>query len=114
PRRALPIRYGLFLRYPMSAQPPHQPTSRLMLRAGTSFRLLTAAACVVLAGCATQGTQQIAGLDADENTFSIGDRSVRNQYLSNVSSDPLGAYLAAAEKMNRPYQQPRELASAAL
>ncbi len=68
----------------------------------------------MLAGCATQGTQQIAGLDADENTFSIGDRSVRNQYLSNVSSDPLGAYLAAAEKMNRPYQQPRELASAAL
>ena len=113
PRRAFPIRYGLFLWYPMSAQPPHHKKSRLSLRAGASIRLLTAAACVVLTGCATQGSQQIAGLDADSNSFLVGDRSVRNQYLSNVSSDPLGAYLAAAEKMNRP-QQPPELASTAL
>lgn len=98
----------------MSAQPPHYKSSRPTQRAGASFRLLTAAASVILAGCATQGTEQTAGLDGNEDRFLVVDRSVRSQYLSNVSSDPLGAYLAAAEKMNRPSQQPRELASAAL
>ena len=76
--------------------------------------MLTVAACVVLAGCATQGTQQMAGLDTGEDSFLLADRSVRNQYLNNVSSDPLGAYLAATEKMNRPSQQARGLASTAL
>lgn len=66
-----------------------------------------------MAGCATQGTQQTAGLE-EESTFLVGDRNLRNQYLGNVSSDPLGAYLAAAGKVNRPPQQPRGLATTAL
>lgn len=69
-------------------------------------------ACAVLVGCATQGNQQIAGLSETEPSFLVGDRSVRKQYLANVSADPLGAYLAAADQVSRPHSN--GLASTAL
>lgn len=96
----------------MSAQPPH-PDS--LQAAGTTnfFRVLLAAACLVLAGCATQNdTQQLAGPGTGEPSFLVNDRASRSHYLNHVSSDPLGAYLAATEKINRP--QAHGLASTAL
>ena len=42
------------------------------------------------------------------------DRNLRSQYLANVRSDPLGAYLAAQDKVSRPATPPRNLASTAL
>lgn len=97
----------------MSALPPHHRKACLLPSFGTSFRLLTAAACLVLAGCATQnGPQQLADSHASEDFPLVGDRSLRNQYLANVSSDPLGAYLSAAEQVSRPHV--RGLASTAL
>lgn len=44
----------------------------------------------------------------------IGDRSHRDQYLADVRSDPLGAYLSASDKMSRPQGHTRGLASTAL
>jgi len=97
----------------MSAQPPHHQKANAPSLFGTPFRLLTAAACLVLAGCATQSDpQQVAGLSDTEASFLVGDRSVRSQYLANVSSDPLGAYLAAADQVSRPHT--RGLATTAL
>lgn len=54
----------------------------------------------------------MAGAGDPEPFTLVGDRSVRNQYLANVSSDPLGAYLAASEQVSRPHS--RGLASTAL
>lgn len=93
----------------MSAQPPHCQKAYLSSFLPTALRLLTAAGCLVLAGCATQGPEQLAG---GEPFTLVGDRSVRNQYLANVSSDPLGAYLSATEQVSRPHS--RGLASTAL
>lgn len=77
------------------------------------MRLLSATACLVLVGCATHGSsQQIAGLDEAEPSFLVSDRSLRSQYLANVSSDPLGAYLSATDQVSRPHT--RGLASTAL
>lgn len=71
---------------------------------------MVAAACVVLAGCATQESYQLAGPDS----LRMVDRDLRSQYLANVRSDPLGAYLAAQDKVSRPAAPPRNLASTAL
>ena len=104
----------------MSAQPPHDWNADLLKLAGLRrLRLLTAAACVVLAGCATQESYQLAGPADTDPLTSVGDRSLRSQYLANVRSDPLGAYLAAQQQVSRPqgtssHAQPRGLASTAL
>ncbi len=95
----------------MSAQPPH-PELHLPT-AANRLRILAAVACLALAGCATQNEpQQLSGPGVDDPSFLVSNRSVRSQYLGHVSSDPLGAYLAASEKVNRP--QARGLASTAL
>ncbi|NYT23046.1 C40 family peptidase [Alcaligenaceae bacterium] len=99
----------------MSAQPPHDWNADLPKLAGLRhLRLLTAAACVVLAGCATQESYQLAGPADTDPLTSVGDRSLRSQYLANVRSDPLGAYLAAHDRVSRPSTPPRSLASTAL
>lgn len=96
----------------MSAQPTHRESDLTSLL-GKRCRLLFAVACLALAGCATQNSsQQAAGLETDDPSFLVSDRAVRSQYLNHVSSDPLGAYLAASEKVNRP--QANGLASTAL
>ena len=98
----------------MSAQPPHHRKAFLPFISGTPFRLLAATACLVLAGCATQGeAQRYAADSSDINDFPlVGDRSLRQQYLASVSSDPLGAYLASNDLVNRPHT--RGLATTAL
>ena len=97
----------------MSAQPPHHQKASIPSFFVPSLRLLTATACLVLVGCATQGdSQQMADLNEGENSFLVGDRSLRSQYLAHVSSDPLGAYLAAADQVSRPHT--RGLATTAL
>jgi len=68
---------------------------------------------MVLAGCATQNENYSLG-GPDSPALLVGDRSQRDQYLANVRSDPLGAYLSAQEKVSRPHTQPRGLASTAL
>lgn len=97
----------------MSSQPPHNRNSWFrsasLLR---HFRLLSVASCVILAGCATQNESY--SLADPESSLLIGDRSHRDQYLANVRSDPLGAYLSAHDKVSRPHTQPRALASTAL
>lgn len=102
----------------MSAQPPHSQEAQFQFLKGLRhFRLLTVATCMVLAGCATQN--QHAQLSSDGDTedalsFLIAERTQRDQYLSNVRSDPLGAYLAAQDRVSRPHTQPANLASTAL
>ena len=94
-------RYGSFLWYPMSAQPPHYWKTCLLPLLRRSH-VLTAVACLALAGCATQGNDtQLSGSDGVEPLSLIGDRSTRDRYLSNVRSDPLGAYLASQDRVNR-------------
>jgi len=96
----------------MSAQPPHHQKASLF---NTPLRLFAAAGCLVLAGCATQSDPQRLSLSdtAAEAEFPlVGDRHLRSQYLTKVSSDPLGAYLAANDLVNRP--QTTGLASTAL
>lgn len=99
---AYPTRYGLFLWYPMSAQPPHHQKASFH---NTSLRLFAAIGCLVLAGCATQSDPQRLALTAPSETEFplVGDRHLRSQYLNKVSSDPLGAYLAANDLVNRPH-----------
>ncbi len=99
----------------MSSQPPHRWESRIRHTAEKyRLRSLAVAACLVLAGCATQGEpDKTAGL-TDETLMLIGDRSHRDQYLAGVRSDPLGAYLSASDKVSRPQTHPRGLATTAL
>ena len=95
----------------MSAQPPHHRKASLPSASFKPFRLLAATACLVLAGCATQGVSQQALNEYEgEGSFLVGKRSVRSQYLASVSADPLGAYLRADEQDT----QERNLASTAL
>ncbi|NLC35759.1 MAG: C40 family peptidase [Alcaligenaceae bacterium] len=95
----------------MSAQPPHHRKACLPPAFSLPLRLLTATACLVLAGCATQGgAQQAANQHEGEGSFLVDKRSVRNQYLANVSADPLGAYLSAGDQDT----EARNLASTAL
>ena len=98
----------------MSAQPPHYWKAWFRRAIGTPFRLLTAATCVVLAGCATQGDPSYRLADSEEvdPLMLVGNRSARNHYLANVRSDPLGAYLSAQDQVSRPHS--RGLASTAL
>src|SRR5690606_8319337 len=101
----------------MSALPPHNWKARLHhLVHQRSLRLLSVVTCVVLAGCATQNeSYQFAGPGGIDNPSSllVGSRTHRDQYLANVRSDPLGAYLSANDLVSRPHVQPRGLASAA-
>lgn len=99
----------------MSSQPPHHWVSRVRQAAETRrLRWLAVAACVVLAGCATQGEKyETAGPDEDPILL-VGERSHRDQYLADVRSDPLGAYLSASEKVSRSPSHSRSLASTAL
>ncbi|NGR07500.1 C40 family peptidase [bacterium SGD-2] len=98
----------------MSAPPPHTGRAR-SLRAPElcRIRLFAVAACVVLAGCATQNENYALGGPGTDSLMLVGDRSHRDQYLAHVRSDPLGAYLSAQEKVSRP-SAPRGLASTAL
>lgn len=99
----------------MSSQPPHRWVSWFRQTAETRhLRWLAVAACIVLAGCATQnGKYETAGLDEDPLLL-VSDRSHRDHYLTDVRSDPLGAYLSASEKVSRSPAHSRSLASTAL
>ena len=98
----------------MSAQPLHSRASGIVAKALCHSRAVIIGACVILAGCATQGSnQQLAGTDElDSPSLLVGKRNARSQYLGDVRSDPLGAYLAAQEQVTRP--QTRTLAGTAL
>lgn len=79
------------------------------------FRLVALIGCVVLAGCATQGeSYQLADPQGVDPVTLLADRGQRNQYLADVRSDPLGAYLAARDRVSRPASYSGGLASAAL
>lgn len=98
----------------MSAQPPHHRVTGFYASALHHSRIVIAAVCVILAGCATQNeSYKLADSDEfDHPGMLVGNRSARNQYLGNVRSDPLGAYLASHDQVNRPHT--RSLASTAL
>ena len=100
----------------MSAQPPHsRDAGRDLSATRRAFHLLTVALCLVLAGCATQGeSYKLAGSDEFDNVGLMVDRGQRSQYLGDVRSDPLGAYLSAHDKFSRPQAHTRGLASTAM
>jgi len=77
---------------------------------------MVASCMTVLAGCAAhnQHAQLTDDGDTDSPSLLIGDRTQRNQYLANVRSDPLGAYLSAQDKVSRPQTPTTNLASTAL
>lgn len=78
------------------------------------IRLLVLASCAIFAGCATQGgSYELAEPQGVEALTLSAERGQRNQYLANVRSDPLGAYLAAQDRVSRPAVA-RGLASTAL
>lgn len=110
-----PQRYGFFHWYLMSAQPPHHKESeRAPASARIGLRGLAAAFCIVLAGCATQSDYQLAGQQDIDSLSLLADREERSEYLANVRSDPLGAYLSAQDRVSRPQGPTTGLASTAL
>ena len=90
--------------------PPHNcSTTNLLCEkpgrlARGSLVSLAAVSLIILAGCATQSeSYQLAGPDEiDSPSFLLGNRGARSQYLADVRSDPLGAYLAARDRVSRP------------